>query len=94
MPTFQSIKLRRATLEFANGGQASFTVERDRVGKRTDRGTWKVLEAEGNKLKLEISGIEDFELLHVEFRSDNEIALSQASRGGFTGVQLSAARVP
>jgi hypothetical protein len=91
--TFQSIKLHRGTLEFAEGGKAVFTIKRDKIGERTDTGTWKVLEAEGNKLKLEISGIEDFELLNIELRSDEEMALSQASKAGSTGVQLTATRV-
>jgi hypothetical protein len=94
VPTFQSIKLRSGTLEFAEGGKAVFTINRDKIGDRTDTGTWQVLEAQENKLKLEIRGIEDFDLLHIELRSDKEMALSQASKAGFTGVQLSATRVP
>jgi hypothetical protein len=94
VPTFESIKLRNGILEFAPEGKAIFTIDRDRVGKRTDAGTWQVLEAQDNKLKLEIRGIEDFDLLYIELRSDKEMGLSRASKGGSTGVQLSATRVP
>jgi hypothetical protein len=94
VPRFESTRLHRGTLEFAEGGKAIFTINRDRVGDRTDTGTWQVLEAQENKLKLEIRGIEDFELLHIELRSDQDMALARASKGGFSGVQLSATRVP
>jgi hypothetical protein len=93
VPTFESTKLRRGVLEFAEGGKAIFTINRDRIGERTDTGSWRVLEAEEQTLKLEISGIEDFELLHIELRSDKEMALSRASKGA-GGVQLLATRVP
>jgi hypothetical protein len=94
VPTFESIKLRSGTLEFAKGGKAIFTINRDRVGSRTDTGTWHVLEAQENKLQLEIRGIEDFDLLNIELRSDKEMALSRGTKGGSGGVQLSATRVP
>jgi hypothetical protein len=94
VPTFESIKLRRGILEFAEGGKAIFTIDRNRIGERPDTGSWQVLEAEDNKLKLEIRGIEDFEILHIELRSDKEMALSMGSKAGFSGVQLSATRVP
>jgi hypothetical protein len=37
---------------------------------------------------------QDFEVLNIELRSDTEMALSRASKGEFTGVQLAARRVP
>jgi hypothetical protein len=93
-PTLNSILMHRGIFDFRRDGTAIFDITYDRVGLKTQTGTWKVVEGRSaEQLAIQISGIEGFDLMHLEFPREKELRFSMASKG-FTGVQTLATRVP
>lgn len=92
-PTLNSTVMHEAVFDFAEDDRAHFTITFNQSPK-TLSGTWKVLEGRtGDRLSLQITGIEGFELLHVQILPENNMFFSMAGKG-HTGVQNSATRIP
>lgn len=92
VPTFNSLDLSEANLDFKSDGTAVFDIHYQK-GRKTVTGTWRVMpQIQLKTLNIQIIGIELFDQMIFEFIADDHVLFTRIHKG-FGGVQNSARRV-